>query len=60
MPPSESRSAFVTGGTGLLKTMGKHAYTNSVKAPRELGYRSVPLKGMVKDCCDWMIVEGRI
>jgi hypothetical protein len=25
-----------------------------------LGYRIVPLKDMVKDCCDWMVAEGRI
>lgn len=32
----------------------------SAKAQKELGYRIVPLKVMVKDCYDWMKAEGRI
>lgn len=34
--------------------------TKSEKAQRELGYKIVPLKEMVKDCYDWMVAEGRI
>ena len=34
--------------------------TASAKAQRDLGYRIVPLKEMVKDCYDWMVAEGRI
>ncbi len=33
---------------------------NSAKAQRELGFRIVPLKTMVKDCFDWLVAEGRI
>jgi dihydroflavonol-4-reductase len=43
-----------------VKTLSKSAYTMSAKAQRELGYRIVPLKEMVKDCYDWMVAEGRI
>ena len=32
----------------------------SAKAQRDLGYKIVPLKEMVKDCYDWMVAEGRI
>lgn len=34
--------------------------TRSEKAQRDLGYKVVPLKEMVKDCYDWMVAEGRI
>tara|TARA_R110000868_G_scaffold35002_3_gene125790 strand:+ start:1661 stop:2641 length:981 start_codon:yes stop_codon:yes gene_type:complete len=34
--------------------------TQSAKAQRDLGYKIVPLKEMVKDCHDWMVAEGRI
>jgi dihydroflavonol-4-reductase len=44
----------------VVKTISKNAYTFSAKAQRELGYRIVPLKDMVKDCYDWMVAEGRI
>ena len=30
------------------------------KAKRDLGFKIVPLKDMVKDCYDWMIAEGRL
>jgi dihydroflavonol-4-reductase len=30
----------------------------SDKAERELGYRRVPLRVMLKDCCDWLQSEG--
>lgn len=30
------------------------------KARRDLGFKIVPLKEMVKDCYDWMIAEGRL
>lgn len=42
---------------GLMK---RRVSTSSAKAQRELGYRIVPLKEMVKDCYDWMVAEGRI
>jgi nucleoside-diphosphate-sugar epimerase len=38
----------------------RHVTTASAKAQRELGYRIVGLKGMVKDCYDWMVAEQRI
>jgi dihydroflavonol-4-reductase len=44
----------------VVKTISKNAYTSSAKAQRELGYKIVPLKEMVKDCHDWMVAEGRI
>jgi len=44
----------------VVSTIGKNARTSSAKAARELGYRIVPLKEMVKDCYDWMVAEGRI
>jgi nucleoside-diphosphate-sugar epimerase len=40
--------------------MSRKVSTASAKAQRELGYRVVPLKDMVKDCYDWMVAEGRI
>jgi nucleoside-diphosphate-sugar epimerase len=40
--------------------MSRKVSTSSAKAQRELGYRVVPLKDMVKDCYDWMVAEGRI
>jgi nucleoside-diphosphate-sugar epimerase len=44
----------------MVKTISKSVSTSSAKAQRELGYRVVPLKEMVKDCYDWMVAEGRI
>jgi dihydroflavonol-4-reductase len=44
----------------MVATISKSVSTNSAKAQRELGYRIVPLKDMVKDCYDWMVGEGRI
>jgi dihydroflavonol-4-reductase len=40
--------------------MSRRVSTSSAKAQRELGFRVVPLKEMVKDCYDWMVAEGRI
>jgi nucleoside-diphosphate-sugar epimerase len=40
--------------------MSRKVSTSSLKAQRELGYRVLPLKLMVKDCYDWMAAEGRI
>jgi nucleoside-diphosphate-sugar epimerase len=40
--------------------MSRRVSVTSAKAQRELGYRVVPLKEMVKDCYDWMLAEGRI
>jgi dihydroflavonol-4-reductase len=44
----------------MVATISKSVSTKSAKAQRELGYRIVPLKDMVKDCYDWMVAEGRI
>jgi len=44
----------------MVATISKSVSTSSAKAQRELGYRIVPLKDMVKDCYDWMVEEGRI
>jgi dihydroflavonol-4-reductase len=44
----------------MVATISKSVSTSSAKAQRELGYRVVPLKDMVKDCYDWMVAEGRI
>ncbi|MEO7207932.1 MAG: SDR family oxidoreductase [Steroidobacteraceae bacterium] len=44
----------------MASLMSRKVSTSSVKAQRELGYRIVPLKEMVKDCYDWMAAEGRI
>jgi nucleoside-diphosphate-sugar epimerase len=47
--------------TGEMVEAFSHPMTNkSEKAQRELGYKIVPLKEMVKDCYDWMVAEGRI
>ena len=64
------RIAFVTGGTGfvglnLVQQLMAAAFVrvrivSSVKAQRELAYKIIPLKIMVKDCYDWMRLEGRI
>lgn len=40
--------------------MSRVSVVRSAKAQRELGYRIVSLKTMVKDCYDWMVAEGRI
>jgi dihydroflavonol-4-reductase len=40
--------------------MSRRVTVTSAKAKRELCYRIVPLKDMVKDCYDWMVAEGRI
>jgi dihydroflavonol-4-reductase len=44
----------------MVATISKSVSTSSAKAARELGYRIVPLKDMVKDCYDWMVAEGRL
>jgi nucleoside-diphosphate-sugar epimerase len=44
----------------MASLMSRKVSTSSAKAQRELGYRVVPLKDMVKDCYDWMVAEGRI
>jgi len=44
----------------MASFMSRQVSTASAKAQRELGYRVVPLKEMVKDCYDWMAAEGRI
>jgi hypothetical protein len=40
--------------------MSRRVSVTSAKAKRELCYKIVPLKDMVKDCYDWMLAEGRI
>jgi dihydroflavonol-4-reductase len=44
----------------MTDQFSRHVTTASAKAQRELGYRIVGLKSMVKDCYDWMVAEGRI
>ncbi len=44
----------------MASLMSRRVSTTSAKAHRELGYKIVPLKDMVKDCYDWMAAEGRI
>jgi nucleoside-diphosphate-sugar epimerase len=44
----------------MASLMSRKVSTSSLKAQRELGYRALPLKLMVKDCYDWMAAEGRI
>src|SRR6202042_1797361 len=44
----------------MASLMSRRVSTSSAKAQRELGYRIVRLKQMVKDCYDWMVAEGRI
>jgi dihydroflavonol-4-reductase len=44
----------------VVRSIGKNSFVSAAKAQRELGYRVVPLKEMVKDCYDWMVAEGRI
>jgi len=44
----------------MASLMSRHVSTASLKAQRDLGYRVLPLKQMVKDCYDWMAAEGRI
>jgi dihydroflavonol-4-reductase len=44
----------------IASLMRRKVSTDSAKAHRELGYRIIPLKDMVKDCYDWMVAEGRI
>ena len=59
---------FVSGLTGkepgitseMVEAFSHPMITTSAKAQRELGYKIVPLKVMVKDCYDWMVAEGRL
>jgi nucleoside-diphosphate-sugar epimerase len=44
----------------MTDSISRKVSTASAKAQRELGYRIVPLKDMVKDCYDWMVAENRI
>jgi nucleoside-diphosphate-sugar epimerase len=44
----------------MASSLSRKVSTASAKAQRELGYRIVPLKDMVKDCYDWMVAENRI
>jgi nucleoside-diphosphate-sugar epimerase len=44
----------------VASLMSRKVSVTSAKAQRELSYRVVPLKDMVKDCYDWMVAEGRI
>jgi nucleoside-diphosphate-sugar epimerase len=59
---------FVSNFTGkpppitseMADSFGRKLNVTSAKAQRELGYRIVALKDMVKDCYDWMVAEQRI
>jgi dihydroflavonol-4-reductase len=44
----------------IASMMGRKVSVTSAKAKRELCYKVVPLKDMVRDCYDWMVAEGRI
>ena len=44
----------------MASAMSRQVSTASAKAQRELSYKVIPLKVMVKDCYDWMAAEGRI
>ncbi len=44
----------------MASLMSRQISTASVKAQRDLGYKILPLKDMVKDCYDWMVAEKRI
>jgi dihydroflavonol-4-reductase len=44
----------------VASMMGRRVSVTSANAKRELCYKVVPLKDMVKDCYDWMLAEGRI
>ena len=44
----------------MASSMSRKVSTASQKAQRELGYKVLPLKDMVKDCYDWMAAEKRI
>lgn len=44
----------------MADSFGRKFTVSSSKAQRELGYRIVALKDMVKDCYDWMAAEKRI
>jgi len=44
----------------MADSFGRKLKVSSAKAQRELGYRVVALKDMVKDCYDWMVAEKRI
>jgi dihydroflavonol-4-reductase len=44
----------------MTDAFARNVSTASVKAQRELGYRVVALKDMVKDCYDWLVAEGRL
>lgn len=44
----------------IANGLGGSFTVTSAKAQKELGYKIVPLRTMVKDCYDWMKAEGRI
>ncbi|MEW6598130.1 MAG: NAD-dependent epimerase/dehydratase family protein [Pseudomonadota bacterium] len=44
----------------MAEGLGGSVRITAEKAQRDLGFKIVPLKTMVKDCFDWMIEEGRL
>jgi nucleoside-diphosphate-sugar epimerase len=44
----------------MAEGLGGTVTVSSAKAIKQLGYKTVPLEVMVKDCHDWMVAEGRI
>ena len=44
----------------MAEGLGGTVTVTSAKAKAQLGYQTVPLEVMVKDCYDWMIAEGRL
>ena len=55
--------SHITGKEPLITPEGAALVTINTnfcsdKASRELSYRPVPLREMLKDCCDWLVEEG--
>lgn len=50
------KEPMITSETGAF--LSSNIICRSDKAMRELGYRSVSVESMVKDCIDWMIAEN--
>jgi nucleoside-diphosphate-sugar epimerase len=61
-------SGFVSTLTGrepsvtpeMADAFGREITVTADKAQRDLGFKVVPLKTMVKDCHDWLVAEKRI
>jgi nucleoside-diphosphate-sugar epimerase len=59
---------FISGMTGrepavtpeMADAFAREITVTAAKAKRDLGFKMVPLKTMVKDCYDWMVAENRL